>query len=107
MLALARDEAHRASNALRTKLGKKRRLTSSLDGVPGLGPKTRKKLLRALGSAQAVREADAAALVAAGASATQAAAIRAHVEAQTAPTEATPATSESEEAAVDNAFRPG
>ena len=75
MLAVARDEAHRASNALRLKLGKKRRLTSKLDEVRGVGAKTRAKLLKAFGSVRAIEEADAKALQAAGATAQQALAI--------------------------------
>ncbi|MCA9601754.1 MAG: excinuclease ABC subunit UvrC, partial [Myxococcales bacterium] len=38
MLALARDEAHRTSNALRESVGRRRRLASDLDRVPGIGP---------------------------------------------------------------------
>ncbi|MFT3923470.1 MAG: excinuclease ABC subunit UvrC [Myxococcales bacterium] len=75
ILALARDEAHRASNALRTKLGKRRRIKSKLDEVPGIGPKTRARLLKAFGSVRSIEEADAAALRAAGATHQQAAAI--------------------------------
>jgi excinuclease ABC subunit C len=75
MLALARDEAHRASNALRTKLGHKRRLKSRLDDIAGIGPKTRARLLRALGSVKAIEQADAVALRNAGATEAQAVAI--------------------------------
>lgn len=76
-LVLVRDEAHRVSNELRKKLGKRRRLRSGLDDVPGIGPKTRATLLKSLGSLKAVIEADEAQLVAAGASEKQARAIRA------------------------------
>ncbi|MEO6602046.1 MAG: helix-hairpin-helix domain-containing protein, partial [Polyangiaceae bacterium] len=55
LLARARDEAHRFSNRGRKKLGKKRRLSSELDQVPGIGPKTRVALLKTLGSLVAVR----------------------------------------------------
>jgi excinuclease ABC subunit C len=75
ILAVARDEAHRASNALRLKVGKKRKFTSKLDEVPGIGPKTRAKLLKAFGSVRAIEEADAAALRGAGATEQQALAI--------------------------------
>jgi excinuclease ABC subunit C len=75
-LGLVRDEAHRVSNELRKKLGRRRRLRSGLDDVPGIGPKTRAALLKELGSLKAVIEADEARLVAAGASARQARAIR-------------------------------
>ncbi len=76
LLLLARDETHRASNTLRKKVGKKRRLRSELDGVPGVGPKTRGKLLRALGSMTGVLAATEEALVEAGASRSQARAIK-------------------------------
>jgi excinuclease ABC subunit C len=55
LLARARDEAHRFSNRGRKKVGKKRRLASELDQVPGIGPKTRVALLKTLGSLSAVR----------------------------------------------------
>lgn len=75
MLCLARDEAHRVSNGLRTKLGKRRRLTSGLDSVKGVGPKTRTKLLSTLGSLEAVLVSTEAELIAAGATKRQASAI--------------------------------
>jgi excinuclease ABC subunit C len=75
ILALARDEAHRASNALRSKLGKQRRIRSRLDEVPGIGPKTRSRLLKAFGSVRGIEEASEAALRAAGATTQQARAI--------------------------------
>ena len=76
-LGLVRDEAHRVSNELRKKLGRRRRMKSGLDDVPGIGPKTRVALLKTLGSLKAVIEADEAALIAAGASPRQARAIHA------------------------------
>lgn len=103
MLALARDEAHRASNAHRRKLGRKRRLRSDLDDIPGVGPKTRTKLLRSLGSMKAVSTATEDALVGAGASRRQAQAIRDAFQAA----EPIPASMEEvEQQAVDNAFGP-
>jgi excinuclease ABC subunit C len=77
-LALLRDEAHRASNALRVRLGKRRRLRSGLADIPGVGAKTARALLRALGSLRAVQSATEQALVDAGATRAQARAIRAH-----------------------------
>ncbi len=56
-LARARDEAHRFSNRARERLGKKKRFKSALDDVAGLGPNTRKLLLRHLGSVKAVQAA--------------------------------------------------
>ncbi|MEI9936835.1 MAG: excinuclease ABC subunit UvrC [Pseudomonadota bacterium] len=64
LLARARDEAHRFSNRGRKKVGKKRRLGSELDQVPGIGPKTRVALLKTLGSLSAVRSASDEAILA-------------------------------------------
>ncbi len=57
MLALARDEAHRFANLHRKKITKKRRFTSKLDEIPGIGPKTRTMLLKELGSIAAIQRA--------------------------------------------------
>ncbi len=57
LLARARDEAHRFANRGREKLGKKARFASRLDDVPGIGPKTRKALLTALGTVEGVKSA--------------------------------------------------
>lgn len=57
MLALARDEAHRFANVHREKIGKKRRFTSRLDEIKGIGPKTRVALLKALGSLEGIKQA--------------------------------------------------
>lgn len=115
-LTQVRDEAHRVSNALREKVGKRRRLRSGLDDVPGVGEKTRKALLKALGSLKAILAASEAELVAAGASSTQAAAIRAHFAVPAAATEPsaplegleangeTQADTDVEDAAVEAAF---
>jgi excinuclease ABC subunit C len=64
LLAHARDEAHRFANFARKKLGKGRRLKSELEGVAGIGDKTRIALLKAFGTPEAVREATAAELLA-------------------------------------------
>jgi excinuclease ABC subunit C len=64
MLARARDEAHRFANHARKKLGGARRLKSELDGVPGIGDKTRVALIKAFGSPDAVRAASEEALLA-------------------------------------------
>jgi excinuclease ABC subunit C len=63
-LARARDEAHRFSNRARERLGKKKRFKSALDSVAGLGPNTRKALLRTLGSLKAIQAASDEALLA-------------------------------------------
>jgi len=64
LLARARDEAHRFSNRGRKKVGKKRRLTSELEQIPGIGPKTRVALLKTLGSLSGVRSASDEAILA-------------------------------------------
>jgi excinuclease ABC subunit C len=106
MLALARDEAHRASNALRIKRGKKRSLSSALDEVQGVGPKTRTRLLRRLGSLSAVTEASVDDLVSAGATRRQARSIwqafHGPEPAASSPADADPHLAE--DRAVDNAF---
>ncbi|MEA2752549.1 MAG: excinuclease subunit [Myxococcales bacterium] len=63
-LARVRDEAHRFSNRARERLGKKKRFKSALDSVAGLGPNTRKALLRTLGSLKAIQAASDEALLA-------------------------------------------
>jgi excinuclease ABC subunit C len=64
LLARLRDEAHRFSNRARERLGKARRLRSELDGVPGIGPATKKALLAHLGTVAAVKQASDEALAA-------------------------------------------
>jgi len=103
LLLLARDETHRASNALRKKVGRKRRLRSELDGVPGVGPKTRGKLLRNLGSLREVMAATEEQLIEAGATRRQAAAIMETL-GDRAPV--TPETEAAEDTAIENAFQP-
>ena len=104
MLALARDEAHRASNALRRRIGKKRAFESPLDAIPGVGRKTRVSLLETLGSLDAVKRADETALRAAGATRRQAATIRAWFDGEaTAPRD----DGRIEEQAIENAFDAG
>jgi excinuclease ABC subunit C len=57
-LARLRDEAHRFSNRARERLGKAKRFHSELDGIPGIGPKTKKALLKTLGTVAAVKAAE-------------------------------------------------
>ncbi|MGB8331199.1 MAG: excinuclease ABC subunit UvrC [Polyangiales bacterium] len=103
LLLLARDETHRASNALRKKVGRKRRLRSELDVVPGVGPKTRGKLLRNLSSLRGVMAATEEQLIEAGATRRQARAIK---EALGDHATVTPDADTAEETAIDNAFQP-
>jgi len=63
-LARVRDEAHRFSNRARERLGKKKRMRSALEDVPGIGPKTRKSLLMHLGSMKGIKGATEEALLA-------------------------------------------
>ncbi len=58
MLQRIRDEAHRFANTFHRERRSKRMTTSALDGIPGLGEARRKKLLKALGSVKAVKQAD-------------------------------------------------
>jgi excinuclease ABC subunit C len=100
LLLLARDETHRASNTLRQKIGRKRRLRSELDGVPGVGPKTRGKLLRNLGSLREVLAATEAQLIEAGATKRQAEAIKRTLGSHA------PDAESAEDTAIENAFQP-
>lgn len=63
LLARARDEAHRFSNRGRKKLGHRRRFASALDDIRGIGPKTKKALLKELGSIDGIRAASDEALL--------------------------------------------
>jgi excinuclease ABC subunit C len=79
LLARARDEAHRFANRGRLQAGKQRTLGSELDGIKGIGVKTRNALLTALGSVESVRAAtDAELLAVPGVSRAQLAALRRH-----------------------------
>ena len=62
-LARVRDEAHRFSNFARKRLGKARRMHSALDDIRGIGPVTKKALLKTLGSLAAIQRADDATLL--------------------------------------------
>jgi excinuclease ABC subunit C len=77
-LARCRDEAHRFSNRARERLGKARRMRSALDDVKGIGPETKKALLKTLGSLAAVKRAtDEQLLAVAGVTARHVKALRA------------------------------
>lgn len=62
LLERLRDEAHRFAITFHKKLRRKETLHSTLDDVPGVGPKTRKNLLRHFGSLKKVKGASPAAL---------------------------------------------
>ena len=54
-----RDEAHRFAITHHRKVRSKKALSSPLDSVEGIGPARKSALLRAFGSVQAIRDADA------------------------------------------------
>ncbi len=60
LLARLRDEAHRFANTFHRKQRKMRSLQSTIDQVPGIGPKRRRALLRHFGSVKAVQKASVA-----------------------------------------------
>ena len=57
LLQQVRDEAHRFAITYHRKLRAKRMTMSVLDGVPGLGPARRRRLLAEVGSVKAVKDA--------------------------------------------------
>jgi excinuclease ABC subunit C len=58
MLQRIRDEAHRFANSFHRERRSKRMTTSSLDGIPGLGPARRDRLVKVMGGVRAVKAAD-------------------------------------------------
>lgn len=62
LLQRIRDESHRFAVSYHTVLKAKRQTASALDDIPGVGPVTRKNLLRAFGSVAGIKRADEAAL---------------------------------------------
>jgi excinuclease ABC subunit C len=57
LLQRIRDEAHRFAITYHRQLRGKRMTRSALDGIPGLGPTRKKRLVKELGSARAVTRA--------------------------------------------------
>jgi excinuclease ABC subunit C len=57
LLQRVRDEAHRFANTYHAKLRARARFASRLDGIPGVGPRRRRALLRRFGSLRRVGEA--------------------------------------------------
>lgn len=57
LLQRLRDEAHRFALGYHRKVRQKESLVSSLDTIPGIGPKRKRALLRQFGSLQALRDA--------------------------------------------------
>ncbi len=58
LLQRIRDESHRFAVSYHTSLKRTRQTVSVLDGVPGIGAATRKKLIRRFGSARGVLQAE-------------------------------------------------
>ncbi len=57
LLQRARDEAHRFALSYQRRLRERQALRSSLDEIPGIGPKRRRRLLRHFGSVEGIRRA--------------------------------------------------
>jgi excinuclease ABC subunit C len=60
LLQRIRDESHRFAVSYHSTLKQKRQTASALDDIPGIGPATRKKLIRHFGSVGAVKSAQSA-----------------------------------------------
>jgi excinuclease ABC subunit C len=65
LLQRIRDEAHRFAITYHALLRGKRQIKSELDDIPGVGPATRKKLIKEFGSLRGVRQASLAEVAAA------------------------------------------
>jgi excinuclease ABC subunit C len=65
LLQRVRDESHRFAVSYHSVLKGKRQTMSILDEIPGIGPTTRKKLIRTFGSVRGVQEAPAEEVIAA------------------------------------------
>ena len=59
-----RDESHRFAVSYHTVLKRQKQTASVLEEIPGIGPTTRRKLIREFGSVRGVQAADEAALIA-------------------------------------------
>jgi excinuclease ABC subunit C len=62
LLQRIRDESHRFAVSYHSTLKQKRQIASTLDDVPGIGPATRKKLIKQFGSVRGVGQASEAEL---------------------------------------------
>jgi excinuclease ABC subunit C len=65
LLQRLRDEAHRFAVSYFTRVHQKKTFTSALDGIPGIGSRRKRALLRHFGSVPGIREASVEELVAA------------------------------------------
>jgi excinuclease ABC subunit C len=57
LLQRLRDEAHRFALGYHRKMHKKKTFASTLDTIPGIGPRRKRSLLKQFGSVRAIREA--------------------------------------------------
>jgi excinuclease ABC subunit C len=57
LLQRIRDESHRFAVSYHTVLKRTKQTASMLDDIPGIGPMTRRKLIKTFGSLRAVRAA--------------------------------------------------
>lgn len=57
LLQRVRDEAHRFALSYHKRLRHKESIASALDGIPGIGPKRKKALLKKFGSVRGIKEA--------------------------------------------------
>lgn len=80
LLQRIRDESHRFAVSYHSVLKQKRQTSSILDDIPGIGPATRKKMLRKFGSVRGIAQASEADLQAV-LGATKAAAVRQYIRA--------------------------
>ena len=81
LIQKVRDESHRFAVSYHRKRREMRDRDSELDAIPGVGPRTRQRLLEHFGSLRAIRQATPDALTAV-VSASNAAKIRAHFESE-------------------------
>ena len=63
LLQRMRDEAHRFAVTYFTKVHKRKTFTSSLDNIPGIGPKRKHALLKQFGTVKGIKEASVEALM--------------------------------------------
>ena len=63
LIQRVRDESHRFAVAYFTKVHKKRTFTSSLDNIPGIGPKRKRALIKQFGTVKGIKEATKEALL--------------------------------------------
>jgi excinuclease ABC subunit C len=64
LLQRIRDESHRFAVSYHSSLKLKRQTSSQLEDIPGVGPTTRKRLIKQFGSLRSVLQADEQALAA-------------------------------------------